>query len=389
MKPVSRFLTSVLLSALVAGPALAQRAEQIEINGYGSYTRYDRAFLLQNQAGGGVRIGYYTSNRVGFELEGGYSKPVNVNGFQAATLSLASASLVLNFPAGKTNEFYILGGYTRLTFGDTPPYKFTDNGLHGAIGDRVFFGQHWALRLEGKAIWSPKTNFPSGTWGGQVIGSAGLSYFLIPPAGTARIAANNYQWFWGAQGGAFISKTNAQGTTYDPMIGGHWLITARRTALYIAYEQAVFLGDDPAVIADPNSSTGLRDVTFHDMRRLMFGVLAFPTQKVIEPFAGGGFALMQVLNPVVDCSSGGPNADCGASLSDEIAAQDRAEEASSKAFFWLSGGVQISYGKLSVFGQYILTSSARGFLLDGTTHSLQGGVRYSLGTAKEGVTERN
>jgi len=51
--------------------------------------------------------------------------------------------------------------------------------------------------------------------------------------------------------------------------------------------------------------------------------------------------------------------------------------------------VQISYGKLSVFGQYVLTSSARGFLLDGTTHSLQGGVRYSLGTAKEGVTEQH
>jgi len=388
MKPVSSFLTSVLLSGLVAGPVLAQRAEQIEISGFGSYTRYDRAFLLKNQVGGGVRIGYYTSNRVGIELEGGYQNPINVFGTQTATVSLASASLVLNFPYGKTNEFYILGGYSRLTFANAPPYNFTDNGLHGAVGDRLFFGQHWALRFEGRAIWSPKTNYPTGTWGGQVIGSAGLSYFLIPPQGSNRIAANNYQWFWGAQGGVFISKTNVQGTTYDPMIGGHWLITARRTALYVAYEQAVFLGDDPAVITDPNSNTGLRDVTFHDMRRLMFGVMAFPTQKVIQPFAGGGFALMQVLNPLVDCSGSTPNSDCP-TLSDQIAAQDRAQEAASKAFFWLSGGVQISYGKLSAFGQYILTSSARGFLLNGTTNSLQGGVRYSLGTAKEGITERH
>src|SRR2546425_13233738 len=72
MKPVSSFLASVLLSGLVAGPVLAQRAEQIEISGFGSYTRYDRAFLLNNQFGGGVRIGYYTSNRVGIDLEGGY-----------------------------------------------------------------------------------------------------------------------------------------------------------------------------------------------------------------------------------------------------------------------------------------------------------------------------
>src|SRR5712664_3384043 len=382
MKPVSSFLTSVLLSGLVAGPVLAQRAEQIEISGFGSYTRYDRAFLLKNQVGGGVRIGYYTSNRVGIELEGGYQNPINVFGTQTATVSLASASLVLNFPYGKTNEFYILGGYSRLTFANAPPYNFTDNGLHGAVGDRLFFGQHWALRFEGRAIWSPKTNYPTGTWGGQVIGSAGLSYFLIPPQGSNRIAANNYQWFWGAQGGVFISKTNVQGTTYDPMIGGHWLITARRTALYVAYEQAVFLGDDPAVITDPNSNTGLRDVTFHDMRRLMFGVMAFPTQKVIQPFAGGGFALMQALNPIVDCT--------GCSLGEAIAASDRAHDHASKAFFWLMGGLQINYSsKLNVFAHYLLTSSAAAFLLESNTHTLQGGVRLSLGSSKEGITERH
>src|SRR5256885_1108393 len=200
MKPVSRFLTSVLLSALVAGPALAQRAEQIEISGFGSFTRYDRAFLLKNQFGGGVRIGYYTSNRIGIELEGGYQNPINVFGTQTATLSLASASLVLNYPAGKTNEFYILGGYTRLTFGDAAPYSFTDNGLHGAIGDRVFFGEHWALRLEGKAIWSPKTNYPGGTWGGQVIGSAGGSPLLIPPPGGNPTPADNHHTVLGGPG---------------------------------------------------------------------------------------------------------------------------------------------------------------------------------------------
>src|SRR5256885_12765446 len=72
MKPVSRFLTSVLLSALVAGPALAQRAEQIEISGFGSFTRYDQAFLLQNHFGGRGRIGYSTSNRIGVAAQSGY-----------------------------------------------------------------------------------------------------------------------------------------------------------------------------------------------------------------------------------------------------------------------------------------------------------------------------
>ena len=96
----------------------------------------------------------------------------------------------------------------------------------------------------------------------------------------------------------------------------------------------------------------------------------------------GGFALMQVLNPIVDCSS------C-ITQSEAFEAQNRAEDAASKAFFWMMGGFQINKGKMALFGHYIVTSSATGFLLNGTTHSFQGGLRYSLGTSKEGITERN
>jgi len=102
---------------------------------------------------------------------------------------------------------------------------------------------------------------------------------------------------------------------------------------------------------------------------------------VIEPFAGLGFAIMQVLNPLVDCP--------GCNLSEFAQADDRVNEASSKAFVWLMAGLQINYSsKLNVFAHYLLTSSGNNFLLQGNTHSLQGGVRVSLGTSKEGITER-
>jgi len=236
-------------------------------------------------------------------------------------------------------------------------------------------------------MYTPTTQYPFGTWGGQVVGSGGVSYFFVPPQ-QGRGFARDYQWYWGAQGGAFVYKTNSQPYYYDPVVGGHWLITARRTALYVAYEQALFLTDAQAVIFDPGSSGcsvgngPCRDVSFHDMRRLMFGVLAFPALKVIEPFAGGGFALMQVLNPVVDC----PGCDQGQFSQ----ADDRAAEAASKAFFWVMGGLQINYStKLNVFAHYLITSAARDFLIQGNTHTLQGGIRYSLGTSKEGITERH
>jgi len=116
------------------------------------------------------------------------------------------------------------------------------------------------------------------------------------------------------------------------------------------------------------------------MRRIMVGVLAFPAQKRVEPFGGGGFALMQLLNPQVTCSS------C-TTLSQFSQMQDEADAAASKAFFWWMGGIDIKQGRLALYGHYILTSSARGFLLQGTTHTFQGGIRYSMGTAKEGVSE--
>lgn len=222
----------------------------------------------------------------------------------------------------------------------------------------------------------------------RCLASVVLVALLASPAAAQRKHDRSFQWYWGGQGGVFTYRTLLQPFYYDPIAGGHWLITASRTALYVAYEQAWFLTDATTVVADPASTgtptipAGFREVIFGDMRRLMMGVLAFPLQKRIEPYLGGGFALMQVLNPIVDCSA------C-VTLGEVAEAQDRAEDASSKAFFWVMGGIQISQGRLALFGQYFATSSSQRFLIDGSTHTLQGGLRYSLGTSKEGVTERH
>jgi hypothetical protein len=387
MKRLVHLLAGTLSVLATATPAVAQRADNLEFNGFGSYWRFDRAFGLKNTFGGGARVGYNLSDRVGLEVVGDYVQTTDLGATQNVNVSALSANLVLNFQVARKSSFYLLGGYTRAIFGKDPPFDFTENMVNGGAGARIFLTSRVALRLDGRAMYTPNTLLPGATWGGQVTGSAGLSYFFIPPQ-QGRGFSKQYQWYWGAQGGAFVYKTNVQPLYYDPMVGGHWLITARRTALYVAFEQALFLTDANAVIFDPSSSSssvgaGFRDVTFHDMRRIMFGVLAFPAQKVIEPFAGGGFALMQVLNPTVDCTS------C-ATLGEAVEAQDRAQEAASKAFFWLMGGLQINYStKLNVFAHYLITSSAQGFLIEGNTHTVQGGIRYSLGTSKEGVGERH
>jgi hypothetical protein len=383
---MKRLILLVGFVSLVTVPAAAQRAQNIEFGGFGSWWRFDRAYGIKNGIGGGARIGYNLSDRAGLEITGDYVATKNLAQTQDITVNTVSASLVLNFPVGDRLTFLASGGYSRMVFGKNPPYNFTEHMVNGGLGFRAFVGSHVAVRGDVRAQYRPDSPLDTTLWTGQVQGSVGVSYFFIPPQ-QGHGFNTNFQWYWGAQGGAFISKTVTQPYVYDPIVGGHWLITSRRTALYVAYEQAIFLTAAQTVIFDPNSTASsvgpsFRDVTFHDMRRIMFGVLAFPAQKVIEPFGGGGFAIMQVLNPTVDCT--------GCNTSQAVEADDRVHTAASKAFFWVMGGLQINYSsKLNVFAQYLLTSSAANFLLQSNTHTLQGGIRISLGTSKEGITERH
>lgn len=391
MKRLGYLLAGSLGALALATPSAAQKQEAIEFGGFASYWRFDHLYFLKNSAGGGARIGYQWSDKLGIEIRGDYVSTTDTGAVQTVTASIVTANLTMGFPIGEKTSLVASGGYARVVFGPDPPYDFTENYISGGLGMRMYLSPHLSLRLDGRVLYGrgnadPLNPTPRGTWTAHAQGSFGASWYFIPPR--QGLGFNRqYQWYWGAQGGAFVYKTNTQPLYYDPIVGGHWLITARKTALYVAYEQSLFLTDAQAVIFDPASSTssvgpGFRDVTFHDMRRLMFGVLAFPAQKVIEPFAGGGFALMQVLNPTVDCP--------GCTLGEAVEAADRAAEAASKAFFWVMGGVQINYStKLNVFAHYILTSAAPDFLIQSNTHTLQGGIRYSLGTSKEGITERH
>ena len=175
-------LVPVLL-CLAAVPAIsdAQHTHQFEFGAFGSFTRYDKAFGLDNQLGGGGRFGYFFSPAIGVEVDAGYSQPSLTTGGTTAALALGGASLVVNV-GGDNNLFYIIGGYSRLRFTDNPSYMFTDNGVHGGIGDRIFLGERVAVRLEARAIYSPNTGLPGGTWAGHIVGSAGLSVFTGPSA---------------------------------------------------------------------------------------------------------------------------------------------------------------------------------------------------------------
>ncbi len=399
-----------VLLATGAATLNAQHHFQFEVGGFGTYTRFDRAFNLENQFGGGGRLGLWITDWLSIEGDGLYMRPHSKAGGADFPVWFGSASIVLNF--GSEKSFYILGGYSAMDFDSKSAGGFRDVGVHGGIGDRIYISDRAALRVEARAYYDPETFFPGGTWAGQVVGSAGLSFFIGPshryrppsipkekrdsivaaggqvpeerphagPSYERRSSDWNNKWYWGGQGGLFVFRTNFDSYVFEPVFGGHWLITGKRTALYVAFEQSFFLSERHATIVQPDGAVNPGNVSFKDARRIMAGVLAFPAQLRVEPFFGGGFALVELLNPEATCTG------CTVAQAGEL--QSQAEDASSKAFFWWMGGIDIKQGRMALYGHYILTSSAATFLIQGTTHTFQGGVRYSLGSSKEGVTDR-
>src|SRR5260221_1834736 len=176
-------VVTVIAVLLLGGAATleAQHRFQFEIGGFGSFTRFDRAFLLDNQTGGGSRVAFWITNWLGIAGDGLSMRPHPTGGGAGTDFQVwfASGSVVLNFGAEKS--FYILGGYTAMDFNSKAAGGFRDAGVHGGIGDRIYISDRAALRLEARAYLAPSTQFPgTGKWAGQLTGAAGLSIFPGP-----------------------------------------------------------------------------------------------------------------------------------------------------------------------------------------------------------------
>jgi len=106
-----------LVVAVLAGavtPLRGQRAHQLELGASVSATRYDHLMGLPDHVGILGHVGYLLSRGVAIEVAGGFSQPQTSIPFEFTTVRWASASVVLNIPAGSRNLPYLLGGYTRI-----------------------------------------------------------------------------------------------------------------------------------------------------------------------------------------------------------------------------------------------------------------------------------
>jgi len=176
------------------------------------------------------------------------------------------------------------------------------------------------------------------------------------------------QWFWGAKGG-LLSYSRPSGKSNVPQAGGEWLITARRTALYIAYS-TTFKKDGDTFTSSTGTSV---PAVFDAMQRIQVAILVFPWNGYLQPYVGGGFVLETLSNAAVNSTT--PTTVQTTYVSDH----------SSGGFILAMAGLQLRVGKLAVFGQAQFSPQGRDFMLPSGSTSLEVGLRYAfLGSRESG-----
>jgi len=217
-----------------------------------------------------------------------------------------------------------------------------------------------------------------------------LALILASPRLTAQASSgsDNFQWYIGPQIGTIIFETPNQTRGAVFSAGGHMLITAKRTGLFISVDEGVTKNQvtsfsdatAPAGASCGGASTGSRCVTFNDLRKYSFVLMAFPIRSHFQPFIGVGFGIMQTVKNY-------PSLVGTVSAAEVQAAQDAANKAGSYGFGTAVGGVQVRAGRFAVFGQYqITTSPGNTKLITGPTHTFQGGLRFGLGPSREAIS---
>lgn len=195
----------------------------------------------------------------------------------------------------------------------------------------------------------------------------------------AEIRDNRFKWYFGAQAGAMLFETPSQTQTGVPSFGAHLAIVSRRAGLMVGVDEAFGSGETTGFV-DSNSGGIARSMTFDRLRRYQFSMTGYPVRGSLEPYLGIGFGMLQVINPQFDVN------EVFSSAQEAAFSADDAHEKSATGFMSFMAGVQFRVGRMAAFGQYQITSSpSAGNLLRGPGHSLMGGLRFSLGSSKEGV----
>lgn len=198
---------------------------------------------------------------------------------------------------------------------------------------------------------------------------AALAIAATVPGAAGAQRNDSYTWMLGLNAGAMAFQTvgNLQ-TTVVPSAGAHLLVMAGRGGLMVGVDEGI-----------GTNEKATDNVLFNDVRRYQGVLMAFPVSGSVEPYFGAGGGILQVVGPRVDHQQITDPVEQAAILAD---AKDR----SATGFVTFLAGVQGRMGRVTIFAQYQATTSpSDDKLLHGSTQTILGGLRFGLGSAREGV----
>lgn len=211
--------------------------------------------------------------------------------------------------------------------------------------------------------------------------TAGLACAALLPAVAAAQsvpqAARSFtdSWYWGAKGGVSMFGAAAEDIS-APTVGGEWMITRTRIAMYVSVEQSFF--DTQGGVFDPTSAGSVRVVDIKDSRRYNLQLFAFPkSYGSFRPYAGLGFALITIRDAQ-------PTGTFSTPTSQDSIYTDVDDQSSRTAPVFTLGG-QYDWKRFALFGQASTMPTRNRFLINGkaNTYLLEAGLRYNLVDAIE------
>ncbi len=216
----------------------------------------------------------------------------------------------------------------------------------------------------------------------KFFGSAAALAVLLSAAPSSLAAQDDWEskWYWGAQGGITTFGSDITAET----AGGHWLITGTRSAFYFGVHGLYFglgSGGETINVANPQSPTGVTEVSFDRGTRVEALLYAFPSTGKLQIYLGGGFAINQISDPnPTSTTLGSAEFNSITSIVNDL---------DTKAYSVFSGGLQWRLGRLGIYGEYRYLPKSDDFLLNVHQHSVLGGLRFALTHAHESIeTER-
>lgn len=212
--------------------------------------------------------------------------------------------------------------------------------------------------------------------------AAVLAALAFAPPLAAQTQEWQFRWFWGFKSGLVGYSLPSAGLVWAPQLGADWLITARRSALYVGYSSSLTKERDYFNFSEFSNNTATYPVAFDGMRRIQVGVLVMPWGGSFQPYVGGGFVIETLTNAKLDTTL--------SSSSTQTTYGRAVQDAASGGFGLVVLGLQLRVGrKIYLYGNYQLSPQGRAFLLRSQSHSLEGGIRLNLlGAREDDVTSR-